>query len=93
MSRDGKTPGDGKTAPFGDGQGKSAMAAAKPRDLTSHIPFAQPKTTGDPIDPQTVPAGGEDLLKVPMVTPRADGTGNPMDPLGGGQKPYKLTGG
>lgn len=69
------------------------MAAAKPRDLTQYNPFTQPATTGDPLDPQSIPAGGENVLDDKTVTPNADTTGgNPLDALKSGSKPYKLSG-
>lgn len=95
-------PGDGKTNPFGNGNGGGGSRAgannfvanprgaagggAKPRDFRTAQP--QPKTTGEGVNPDSVAAAGI----VPQIDPPDDpeiGT----RPLGqNAHKPYKLGG-
>lgn len=91
MSRDGRTPSDGKSPPFGDGQGKSSTMA-KPRDILNDRPFQKPSKRQE--EPDQVPDGGENPLAQPTLTPKQDSTGQGgFEPLGGGQKPYRFAGG
>ena len=79
---------DGKNNPFGNGSGGASGANAgsnnfltnpgggggkgSGRDLLTTQPL--PVTTGDPLNPASVPAGGE----IPIVTSPEENTGKPF---------------
>ena len=95
--------GDGKSNPFGSGGG-----GAKPRDMTQRSsspsvgaaprPMVGPgapkfgSTSPDPVDPQSIPAGGLTPFENEHVTPGQ----NASNPIGGGsikvpEKPYSVS--
>jgi hypothetical protein len=90
-------PGDGKSSPFGNGKGSGAMAkqtpknlvqtgrgsdgGAKPRDMTKDQ--AAPKSTGEGPNPESVPAGGDQVKADPPAA-------SDVHPVGKAPKPFKL---
>jgi len=108
MHGDGKTPGDGKTNPFGDGAGKTQGSRAMPNDFSknpagnagrSKAPpsFITPdprKTRQAPAKDETIAA--QDAAQGPRTaaeTPHANRPEAGVGSVGNSAKPFRVGGG
>ncbi len=84
---------DGKTNPFGNGNGGARGGGARPLDLTR--PSPPPTSDRERPNPQSIPAGGDSVF--PAIDANAGGPakGSPatIGRPGSGAKSFRLTGG
>ena len=92
----GKTPGDGKTSPFGNGRGNVGERQTMPNDFRTNPggsmkPGTPSQTRGEnPVNPNDAAPGGRiPLADATPVASKAIGVGS----IGNGAKPFRLDGG
>lgn len=90
MAGDAKTPGDAKSAPFGNGAGNVASTGGKGQPES--YGQSRPQRSGsDPVNPADVPAGGQSIFT--DLDPKGADPGNPVGTTAGkGKPPFKVRG-
>lgn len=73
MANDGKTPGNGNSNPFGNGQGSVSGGRAAPFDMQAQQNPQRPVSAAS-FPTQQVPAGGPILKADPVAGPQRQAT-------------------